>query len=455
MNPFSSLGIMEPIVKAIEQEKFEKPSDIQAQAIPLILNGDDVIAGAATGSGKTLAFGSGIIQHTEKGQGIQALILTPTRELCIQVARELTKFSKFKGLKVVPIYGGVSIMPQIHSLETADIVVGTPGRILDHRERGTMRLDHLKTLVLDEADRMLDMGFIQDVERIISSCPKERQTLFFSATISNDIAHLAERYMNDPYEVSVECYVDPKKLKQMYYDVPDNMKLSVLVHLLKKDRNGLAMVFCNTQRNTDFVEKNLRSCGVKALAIHGGLSQAKRKRVMDTFYSQDVPVLVCTDVAARGLDIKGVSQVYNYDTPKESNQYIHRVGRTARAGAEGMAVNILSSHDHENFRRVLRDYDLDIERLDVPEVERVRVQRLDRGFGHGRGSPFGRRHGNGFARRGNGYNRGNGRPRGFGGQGRSHGSGQRSQGHRSGGQRSFGNRPSGQGRPSFGHARRR
>ena len=376
MEKFRRLGIIEPILKAIEEEKFEQPTEIQEKSVPLILAGKDVIAGSATGSGKTLAFASGIIENSEKGEGIQALILTPTRELAQQVAEALRIFSKYKplNLKIVAVYGGVSINPQIVKLRTADIVIGTPGRILDHIGRRTIKLNNVKILVLDEADRMLDMGFIDDVEKIIRECPVKRQTLFFSATISREIARLAQRYMKKPVEVSAEAYVDPKKLTQVYYDVPDNLKFSLLVHLLNHEKAGLVMVFCNTRKNVDFVANNLKLEGIDAQAIHGGFSQDKRDRTMKLFHSQKACVLVCTDVASRGLDIQGVSHIYNYDIPLDSKDYIHRIGRTARAGEEGKAINILSSSDYDDFRRVERDYEVDVFEEKMPAVERVKIK---------------------------------------------------------------------------------
>jgi ATP-dependent RNA helicase DeaD len=380
MNEFRKLGIIEPIIKSIEAQKYAEPSEIQVKAIPLVLQGKDVIAGSATGSGKTLVFGAGIIQNCEKGHGVQALALTPTRELAIQVADALRIYAGQKHMHIAKVYGGVSINPQIEQLKRADVVVGTPGRILDHLERRTIDLRKVKILVLDEADRMLDMGFIEDVERIMRQCPVKRQTLLFSATISNEIAGLAGKYMSNPIRVEVDSYVDPSKLKQVYYDVLDNVKFSVLVHLLKNEKQaGLTMVFCNTQSNTDFVARNLKLNGIKAMAIHGGFSQAKRTRTMEQFHSQDIKVLVCTDVAARGLDIKGVTHVYNYDIPKESKQYIHRIGRTARAGEEGKAVNILAHRDHDNFTRVLKDNDVKITREHTPYVQRVRIDTGSRG----------------------------------------------------------------------------
>jgi len=389
MENFRKLGIIEPILKSIAEERFERPTEIQEKSIPLVLAGEDVIAESATGSGKTLAFASGVIKNSERGRGTQSLILTPTRELAEQVAEALKKFSKHKPLSIAAVYGGVSINPQIEQLRTADIVIGTPGRIIDHIRRRTIKLHSVKTLVLDEADRMLDMGFVEDVEKIIRECPAKRQTLLFSATISSDIAHLAQKYMREPVEVSAESYIDPRKLAQVYYDVADNLKFSLLVHLLKHEKSGLVMVFCNTRRNTDFVGNNLKSIGIDAMAIHGGLTQDKRNKIMKQFHSKKVYVLVCTDVASRGLDIQGVSHIYNYDIPRESKQYIHRIGRTARAGKEGKAINILAQRDHDNFRKILREYEVDVVKEKTPYVERVIIKHTDKkserfGKGHRR-----------------------------------------------------------------------
>lgn len=382
------------MISLVEKAKFTEPSEIQTKAIPLIMEGKDVIGGSATGSGKTFAFGAPIIDKIQPNQGLQALILTPTRELAEQITKVLYHFSEHKQLEVIPIYGGVSINPQISHLKYAEIVVGTPGRILDHLERKTINLSKVKILVLDEADRMFDMGFINDVEDIISHCPKERQTLMFSATINPDIDHLVKRHMKSPVSIEVENHVDPSLLKQVYYDVEKNVKFSLLVHLLKKEQTGLVMVFCNTRHNTDFVADNLNKSGIDAMAIHGGLSQDKRNRIMEKFHAGRVYVLVCTDVAARGLDIKNVSHVYNYDAPKTSDEYIHRIGRTARAGKEGIAVSLISERDYDNFRHVLQDDSIKPEQVEVPQVEKIWIEipkrfgrdRDNRGGGRGFGS---------------------------------------------------------------------
>ncbi len=398
MEKFKKLGITKSILEIIEKEKFETPTEIQVKSIPLAIAGKDIIAGSATGSGKTLAFGAGIIQNSVKGHGIQALILTPTRELADQISQALKKFAKGRSLRILAIYGGVGINPQIHRLETADIVVGTPGRILDHLQRKTIELRDVKTLILDEADRMLDMGFKDDVERIIGQCPKKRQTLLFSATISSEIARISRNYMNNPVKISAETYVDASKLSQEYYDVPENMKFSLLAHLLRDEKAGLVMIFCNTRRNVDFVANNLKLLGVDSMPIHGGFSQDKRTKTINRFHSKESYVLVCTDVAARGLDIPNVSHVYNYDIPKDSKEYIHRVGRTARAGKEGKVINILTRPDHDNFTRVLRDNELKIKKLKTPEISRAKIgwkeepRQFNRGGGRrDSGSRFGSR----------------------------------------------------------------
>ncbi|MCA9485731.1 MAG: DEAD/DEAH box helicase, partial [Nanoarchaeota archaeon] len=384
MNKFEELGLGKEILATVKSLGFTEPTPIQEETIPLTLKGKDIIGQAATGSGKTLAFGTQAIMRAESGKGIQALVMAPTRELAEQVASEMRKFASGYDLKIVDIYGGVAINPQIRKLEEAEIVVGTPGRIIDHLTRRTMDLSHVKVLVLDEADRMVDMGFLPDVERIMQDLPKRRQTLLFSATMSPDIDYVSEKYMTHPKHVSVKSYVDSSKLKQVYYDVAMNEKFSLFLHLISHDKTKLAMVFCNTRANVEHVVDNLRKHKVNAVGIHGGMNQAKRSKTMEDFYKEHNRILVCTDVAARGLDIKGVTHVYNYDIPAKSNEYIHRIGRTARAGSEGEAISIVTSKDYDNFRRVLDDASLKIEHEEAPEFEKVFVQfsrREDRGFG--------------------------------------------------------------------------
>ncbi len=389
---FAKLGLNKEILAVLEEIKFEDPTEIQEKAIPLALKGKDIIGGSATGSGKTLAFAAPIIQNITSNNFVQALILTPTRELAEQVSESVKKFAKKSRLEVLAVYGGVGIEPQMRKLSTTDIVVGTPGRILDHLNRKTLRLDHVKFLVLDEVDRMFDMGFQRDVEKIINHCPKQRQTMLFSATVSREIDWLAKKHTDDAIEIAVESLVDPKNLKQVYYDVPSPLKFSLLAHLLKKEDSELVMVFCSSRRNVDFVARNLKNIGVSANPIHGGMSQNKRSKMLKGFHNSKVDVLICTDVAARGLDISGVSHVYNYDLPKTSDDYIHRIGRTARAGKSGIAINLLCDKDYENFGRITRNENLQIERVEMPHIEKIETKRNF--SSQGRGEGYGRRFNN-------------------------------------------------------------
>ncbi len=377
---FSQLGLSQNVLRAIEKEGFENPTEIQEKSIPYVLQGRDVIAKAATGSGKTLAFSAGILKETIRGMGVQSLILAPTRELAEQISIAMNKFSRYNNLKIISIYGGVSINPQIRNLQSADVVIGTPGRILDHINRKSINLSRIKILVLDEADRMLDMGFIRDVKKIMSYCPRKRQTLLFSATISREIVRLVEEHTNNPVEVSAEEYVDPKMLTQFYYRINDKFKFSLLKYLLQKEDSKLVMVFCNTRRSVDRLTSNLISNGINAIALHGGLSQDKRSRVMYDFNSSntDTNVLICTDIAARGLDIKGVTHVYNYDVPKEPKEYIHRIGRTARAGKEGKVINIVGNTDYDLFERIITREDIFVKNEAIPNFTFIETKAIGR-----------------------------------------------------------------------------
>ena len=369
MISFDNLGLRQDILSAIKKLGFYTPTQVQQETIPPILEGQDVIAGSNTGSGKTFAFGAGVIQQLEPKRGVQAVILVPTRELAEQMLHAFNSFSQDTHVKIAVVYGGVSINRQIQELKKADIVIGTPGRTLDHLERKTLRLDKAKHVVLDEADRMLDMGFLPDVKRILKHCPDERQTLLFSATMPSEIKKLAAKFMTKPAQFDLAEHVDPKNLEQETYMVAHQAKPDVLAHLLQEDDQELSIVFCNTRRETDRTAKRLKQAGVKATAIHGGLSQNQRLKVIKMFNGNNsTNVLVCTDVAARGLDIPGVSHVYNYDTPREPKQYIHRIGRTARAGADGKAINLVSQQDMDNYRQAIRANNLDIPRKQPPQT---------------------------------------------------------------------------------------
>ncbi len=382
------LNLNPMLLKAVKGMGFTEPMPIQEKCIPEIRLGKDVVGQSSTGSGKTAAFGLPILEKIQPGRGLQVLILTPTRELCVQVTDALNEFGRYIRIRAVSVYGGVGIEPQIRAIRTADMVVGTPGRILDHLERRTISFDKVRFLVIDEADKMFQMGFIEDVERIISHVPKERQTMLFSATMSADVHGIVRKHMRSPVTVKGEIYVDKSLLKQVYYEVKAYDKFSLLVHLLRKSTTGLALVFCATRREVDVVAKNLKMQGIRAMAIHGGLTQNKRLYALDSLRRGHINVLVATDVAARGLDIKDVSHVYNYDVPKSSEEYVHRIGRTARAGEGGDAVTLLTERDYENFNSVLRDRSLDIRKAEAPQFEKVSFVRIQHGFGGGR--DFGR-----------------------------------------------------------------
>src|SRR3989344_181705 len=324
--------------KAILDLGFSEFTEIQEKCIPLIQQGKDIIGISYTGSGKTAAFGFPALEKVIPGKGIQVLVIVPTRELCNQVTKEFKKFVKYRRTYITDIYGGVAINPQIEHLRYADVVVGTPGRLLDHLSRGTLNTNKIRILILDEADKMFEMGFIDDLKKIVSRVPKESQKLLFSATMPPEIANIAKNYMHNPERIKGQTYVDKNKLIQHYYDVDKQNKFSLLVHLLKTSQKGLIIIFCGTRHIVDLVDKNLNRYNIKSQALHGGITQSRRKQVMDAFHNGKLDVLVASDVAARGLDIKNVKLIINYDIPKTSVDYIHRIGRTARAGNDGKVI---------------------------------------------------------------------------------------------------------------------
>ncbi len=369
---FEELEINKQIIEKTIELGFEELTLIQERCIPEIIKGRDVVGQAETGSGKTIAFCLPILEKINLGEGLQTVVLTPTRELCIQVTDVFKDFGKILGVKTTSIYGGVGIGPQIKRIKTSEVVVGTPGRMLDHLHRRTLDFRNVRFLILDETDKMLEMGFINDVEKIISFTPKNRQTLMFSATIMRSIHRLMNKHLRNPIVIKTKSQVDKSKLHQTYYDIyQQNEKFSLLVHLLKNDTSGLAIVFCATRRESDIVARNLRKHGIHASAIHGGMTQNQRTQSLDALKNEETDVLVATDVAARGLDIKNVSHIYNYDVPKTPIEYIHRIGRTARAGENGAAITLLTAPDHDNFRRVQSNDELNIERAEIPDFEKV------------------------------------------------------------------------------------
>jgi len=369
--------------KAVLDLGFSEFTEIQEKCIPLIQQGRDVIGLSYTGSGKTAAFGFPSLEKVVPGRGIQMLVIVPTRELCLQVTKEFRKFTKYRRTYIVEVYGGVSISPQIMHLRYADVVIGTPGRLLDVLSRSALNTGNIRILVLDEADKMFEMGFIDDVNKILSRIPKNSQKLLFSATMSQEIMNIARGYMNNPEKVKMQTYVDKDKLLQHYYEVDRHNKFSLLVHTIKHESKGLTIVFCGTRHIVDLISKNLYKQNIQSQAIHGGMTQNRRKQVMDLFRDGKLDVLVASDVAARGLDIKNVNMIINYNIPKTSNEYVHRIGRTARAGNEGKVISFLSPEDHDNFRRVLEDRSLLIHKMKTPQfehVEFIRPQRPQRQF---------------------------------------------------------------------------
>jgi len=372
---FKEAGFSEPVLKAVEELGFADMTAIQEQTIPAALSGRDVIGQAKTGSGKTAAFGLPIVERVVLGAGLQAMILSPTRELALQTTNELKKFSKFKGLKVLPVYGGVDIGPQVSGLEEAEIVVGTPGRVIDHMERGTLDYESIKIFVLDEADKMIDMGFVDDIADIAYNLREDRQTMMFSATMPETMHAIRDAFTRNAVKVKTETQVEATLLKQFYYNVEPRQKFSMLVHLMKAEKPGLAIVFCNSKRETDAVARNLERYGIDAAALHGDLSQAKRERVMGMFHAGEVRVLVATDVAARGLDIKNVTHVFNYDVTEDTEEFANRIGRTARMGEEGKAISLISERDREAFSRVLSAFAYDIQHLELPDFRSVPFDR--------------------------------------------------------------------------------
>ena len=355
---FQELQLDDRIIRAITEMGFEEASPIQAQAIPVVLEGRDMIGQALTGTGKTAAFGLPLLQKVDpKVKKLQAVVLLPTRELAIQVAEELRRFAKFMhGIKVLPVYGGQDIVRQIRALKDGtQIVVGTPGRVMDHMRRKTVKMDHVHTVVLDEADEMLNMGFLEDMETILSQLPEERQTLMFSATMPQAIADIAKKFQKDPVTVRViKKELTVPKVTQYYYEVKPKNKVEVMCRLLDMYSPKLSIVFCNTKRQVDELVQALQGRGYFAEGLHGDLKQVQRDRVMESFRNGRTDILIATDVAARGIDVGNVEAVFNYDIPQDDEYYVHRIGRTGRAGREGKAFSLVVGKEVYKLRDIQR-----------------------------------------------------------------------------------------------------
>ncbi|GAA0366042.1 DEAD/DEAH box helicase [Bacillus horti] len=373
MSNFTDFNLQQQVIKAINDMGFEEPSPIQETCIPAILEGGDVVGQAQTGTGKTAAFGIPVIEKTTHSSKVQALILTPTRELAIQVSGELKKIAKYKRTRTLPIYGGQSIGHQIRALKQGvHVVIGTPGRVLDHIRRRTLDLSDVKMLVLDEADEMLDMGFIDDIEMILKQVNRERQTLLFSATMPPEIKKLSHRYMQEPKYVSISHNeVVAPLIDQFYYKVLERNKLESLCRVLDSQEIDLGIIFCRTKRGVDELSEHLQARGYLTDGLHGDLSQAQRDKVMKAFRDSTIEFLIATDVAARGIDVENVSHVINYDIPQDPESYVHRIGRTGRAGRKGLAITLVTPREMTHLRSIENKINHPLQPRDLPSLEEI------------------------------------------------------------------------------------
>jgi len=368
---FEDMNLQKDVLKALSQMGLTHPTAIQQEAIPLIQEGYDVIGQSETGSGKTIAFGVPLVEKVKRGVRGQVMIVAPTRELARQIAHEIRKISEVKVLQVQSVYGGVDFNPQIRGLKKAEIIVGTPGRILDLMVRGVLLTDNIQIFVLDEADTMVDMGFITDIERIERHIPKDRQTLLFSATMPHGVIDIVERFAVNPKKVITETRVDRELLQQQYYNVKTSEKFSLLVYLLGKMNPESALIFCNMRRHTDILAQNLKIQRVKTEALYGTLGQNKREDILDQFHRKRIRFLVATNVAARGLDVENISHIFNYDIPDNTEDYINRIGRTARAGKKGVAISFVGDHDRKTFRNITNQFHKELIKLDLPRFAKL------------------------------------------------------------------------------------
>ncbi len=371
---FNGLIKDKTILQAVTNLGITKPTEIQIKTIPLILDGKNIIAESATGTGKTIAFLAGILPSVSKQKVVQALIIVPTRELANQVFEETRKISAVKGLSSCAVYGGESVSDQARQLRFADIVIGTPGRILDQMARNNLKLNDVRFLILDEADRMCDMGFSEDISKIIDKMPKKRQTLMFSATITKDVSGIERKYIPNAERVSVESKVDPANLLQEYYVVKPNQKFSLLLHLIKENKKK-SIVFCNTRSEVDILYNNFVKNGVECFKLHGGLEQRKRTHTIGKYHSHKDAVLISSDVSARGIHVDNLEYIYNYDLPRDDTQYVHRIGRTARAGKKGKAIIILNEKEEFTFIKLCRHFGFKANRMDMPAITQVTIDR--------------------------------------------------------------------------------
>lgn len=376
---FKDLALSPSTLKAIEEIGYVKPSPIQAEAIPVVLAGKDIIGQAQTGTGKTAAFMLPILEKIDpKNKNVQALVLCPTRELAVQVHEESKKFSRNnRDVHILSIYGGQSYEPQIRALKKGvQIVVGTPGRVMDHMRRGTLKLENLKMLVLDEADEMLNMGFKDDIEEILEKTPESRQTVMFSATMAREIMNIAKTYQKNPEVVKVVSEeLSNKKIDQYYVEVKRQDRVQAMIRCI--DMMGLtsSIVFTNTKREVDELVSKLQEEGYVTEGLHGDLKQAQRDRVMNSFRRKNVNILVATDIAARGIDVSNVEAVFNYDIPLNEENYVHRIGRTGRAGMTGLSITFVFGKDMFRIRRIEDYTKTKMSKMPIPSVEEIQAKK--------------------------------------------------------------------------------
>jgi ATP-dependent RNA helicase RhlE len=368
---FDDFNLIQPLMRAVREQGFKEPTPVQKQAIPAVLQGRDIVGTAQTGTGKTVAFLLPSIQRLIPGEvpaNPRMVVLAPTRELAIQIADEASNLARFTRLRVAAIFGGASIQGQAKRLRRGvDLVVATPGRLMDHMQRGNVRFDDLEILVFDEADRMLDMGFLPDIKRILRQMPAKRQTLLFSATMPQAILSLSYRFLKDPVRIEVDTARPPAAIRQQIYPVPKHLKIPLLTELLKGNGVESALVFTRTKQEADILTRKLPEAGLSIAEIHGGFHQKKRIQALQRFRSGKVRILVATNIAARGLDIKGISHVINFDAPDRAENYVHRIGRTGRVQAAGVAWTLVTPEDEPLIAAIEYLLGEEIERVHLPE----------------------------------------------------------------------------------------
>ncbi|WP_288529657.1 DEAD/DEAH box helicase [uncultured Secundilactobacillus sp.] len=376
---FTELGLSDNLLKAIKRSGYEEATPIQAETIPLVLEGKDVIGQAQTGTGKTAAFSLPILEMIDKSDpNIQALVISPTRELAIQTQEQMYLLGRDERAKVQVVYGGADIRRQINNLKShPQVLVGTPGRLLDHMNRGTVKLDHVKTLVLDEADEMLNMGFLDDIESIIKALPDARQTLLFSATMPPEIKRVGVQFMKDPTHVKIKAKeLTTDLIDQYYVRAKDYEKFDIMTRLFDVQSPDLTIVFTRTKRRVDEISRGLEARGYNAAGIHGDLTQKRRSQILNQFKHGRLDILVATDVAARGIDVEEVSHVYNYDIPQDPDSYVHRVGRTGRAGHHGVSLTFVTPNEMDYLREIEKLTKVRMLPLKPPSAEEAFVGQL-------------------------------------------------------------------------------